>query len=288
MSFSNHTKQFNKVAKTKNFYSIETYIKSPTGYTYNKGLDGLYGEYIKRRTPLLFEKGELPAADIDFAPLKSTNVPTLPKCEPSKKENNSFSYKKAKLRPRFSGKPELHFLVGCLIMMSRRDNFPTEMKELWYRLWEEEWEFLVDTLSLRWKVSSLMTFGEHGKSEAERHLGREIFLLISMMKLHDTERSFSGVDGDQVFNLKGRSENSKKATTMGLSPYAIRFGDLDRNILSVIYDKILDCDGTPCAWISRSIFDELNRAPDTIFRRIHKMRQQHPAQHKKKEAASVL
>ena len=245
--------------------------KEPTP-CYPDGLDGLSAYEQTRRAPFVYMPEDLPAVDVDLAALKEQIVPDLGPYDRYKPHRSDFYGYKQRMYHDFAGKSELSFLVSCLVMMSRRALFPKEMCDLWYRIWTQEAAYLREEMNLRWKISALKTFGFHGRSEAERQVGRELFLLTGMMKISDTERSFSGKASDERFAPGNRSKKSFRQVALGMVPYSITDGDLDRIMLVQIYDAVQKCKNSPVYDLAMEVLDAINTRDDTVFRRLTRMR----------------
>ncbi len=231
--------------------------------TYPQGFESLADRIQRQRTPFVDLDGKLPDPEMELVPLKFRLLPEVE--APAEKPLATLYEDNARwLAERMGGQSELAHLLACLIMLSRRDPFPEDMKRLFFRLWDEEAVFLAQTLPTRWKISALRTFGAHGRTELERRLGREFFLVTGMMKLADTERSFSGRGTMQGFRL-GNRKNSP--VSLGLEPYSITLGDLDEHIIAQLWETVDALGDTGAGILGRSVLDEINACPRTVFRR---------------------
>ncbi|MGR3493259.1 MAG: hypothetical protein ACU0DW_14465, partial [Shimia sp.] len=164
-----------------------------------EGLEELQRLAENRRWP--FDDTDiLPPADCDFAPFKARpterNAP--------RKNTQSAITKMAELSEEFEGQPELLTLHGLLIALLRHDNPPPKAALLFQRLWAEEGEWLIEHLDLRWKISAVATFRDHGTTEGQRKVGIALAVFFNMMKLYETERMFSDKAPGEPWPLRNR------------------------------------------------------------------------------------
>lgn len=233
--------------------------------SYPQGFAALRDEVTAQREAFAFQEGDLPDPALDFAPLKTQLIPREGPWSGPRPVRYDYAQNAAWMRFRFGGQSALCHLAACLIMLSRRENMPPDMVDLWHRLWDEEAAFLVEHLNVRWKISALRTFGSHGRSELERRLGREIFLVTGMMKLADSERNFSGHGASDHFKLGNRKNDP---VALGLEAYSVPTGDLDLHILAMLSDTVEALSGTGAGLLGRDVLTQIDAAPDTVFRRL--------------------
>ncbi|WP_417259190.1 hypothetical protein [Celeribacter sp.] len=242
--------------------------------TYPQGFEGLMAPIKRRQDPFFLVEGDLPAADVDFAPLKDSIIPRSETWEGRDPFLTDYKGNVLWLRQFFKGKPELCHFMGCLVMITRRDNVPPEVLALWFRLWDEEAAFLTEHLDIRWKISALRTFGAYGRSELERRLGREFFLATGLMKLADTERSFSGYGPDEPFPL-GRRKTGP--VSLGQASYTVARGDLDAHILLQLHETVealsATDEGRGASVLGADVLARINACPKTVFRRLMVLRE---------------
>ncbi|MEN8888856.1 MAG: hypothetical protein ABF243_08275 [Celeribacter marinus] len=245
-----------------------------TDCTYPQGFDGLAAPIKRRLDPFFIAQGDIPPADVEFAPLKTRQISRGETWQGRDPFLTDYAGNATWLRQFFQGKPELCHLMGCLVMITRRTAVPSSVLDLWFRLWDEEAEYLVEHLDIRWKISAMRTFGAHGRTELERRLGREFFLVTGMMKLADTERSFSGLGPDEPFAL-GRRKTGP--VSLGQGAYTVAMGDLDAHILLQLNETVealADTDqGTGAALLGSDILLRINACPKTVFRRLMLLRE---------------
>lgn len=230
--------------------------------TYPGGFDALLHRVKVRRVPLDYAEDEyLPDLDTDLAPLRG--APTI--LEPVRTES-SFEIKKRSLQGEFEGHPELCFLNAILIANLRKDSFPPHAPALFQKLWAEHGDFLIERLPLRWLVSTIITFGDHGANEAQRTIGRSLTVLFSMIKLYEFERLYSGHKPDAPFSTQSKV-NSK--LPLGMPSYSLKGGGLDIALLTRLWadtekDKVI-------APLAQFMMNAINEDPATLFRRLRNM-----------------
>ncbi|MGR3467257.1 MAG: hypothetical protein ACU0CI_05205 [Shimia sp.] len=206
----------------------------------------------------------LPPADCDFAPLKAQmterNAPL--------KNPMSAITKRAELSEEFEGRPELLTLHGLLIALLRHDNPPPKAALLFQRLWAEEGAWLIDALDLRWKVSAVATFRDHGTTEAQRKVGLALAVFFNLMKLYETERMFSDKAPGEPWPLRNRQT---VPMAMEMFPFAIRTGDLDRNLILYLWEE---CDAADPVIrpLALHLMEGFNADHRNIFRRFKRLR----------------
>ncbi|SHJ66889.1 hypothetical protein SAMN05444000_11199 [Shimia gijangensis] len=241
-------------------------------HTYEAGLQGLRERYNSRREPFVFYKEGLPSVDVDLDVLARKTVPetatSWQKGEPVK--GSSWATKRRAIAAEFVGNSQLAYLNAMLISNLRKTGAPAQAAPLFLRLWEEQHVHLIAKLDLRWQVSSIMTFADHGKNDVQRQVGQALRMLFGVMKMYEFERRFSGLSPEVPFDLQGRSRAS---LPMQMEPFALQTGGLDINILAPVWDLALTDPGI--APLANNLMEELNRDPRTVFRRIKTMRQQY-------------
>lgn len=233
--------------------------------TYPQGFDAIAEAIIRGQRPFVDLEDNLPDPEMDFAPLKTRLLPPRGNVPFPKPPQTLYVENEHWMRFRLANHPELCHLAACLIMLSRRVPFPTEMQDLWFRLWDEEAAFLIEHLDIRWQISALRTFGSYGRNELERRLGREMFLATGMMKLADTERSFSGLAAHEHFPLGKRKD---RPVSLGQEPYSPARGDLDQQIIYQLWETVDALDGSSAGLLGRAVLDQINACPRTVFRRL--------------------
>ncbi|MCU0905482.1 MAG: hypothetical protein MUE83_16675 [Tabrizicola sp.] len=234
--------------------------------TYPGAPDSVIASWQSRRGPVLYGRNEsLPPLDIDLAALRAE---TVPQAEPDlPKRRSHYMRKLLQLRAELAGKSELAALNADLIVHLRRESFPDHAPALFRRIWREEGPALIAELPSRWLISSIITFADHGETEAQRRLGQSLNILFSLMKLYEFERLFSGTASDQPFT---GTPPKGSPLPMGMQRFGMTGGGLDRNLLAPIWqDAMQDPVAGPLAC---HLLDRLNADPRTLFRRIRLMR----------------
>lgn len=148
-------------------------------------------EFVTRRFPKQPDAVDLmPRVNVRLGRLKTTLIvgeEDLPKIA-----RKDFNDQLRKLKVQLNGKPELLLIHALAISYLRRDTPHTEKaRALFHRIWKKEHEFLMKNLPLRWMVSALQTFHDHGQNEGQKIIGAVGFMYANMMKVHEAERSTS-------------------------------------------------------------------------------------------------
>ncbi|WP_375691340.1 glycosyltransferase family 2 protein [Pseudooceanicola sp. LIPI14-2-Ac024] len=234
--------------------------------TYPGGFDAVLARMEGRRDPMTFGPGEgFPSADADLAQLRDRKLGKLP--EALRKSPSGFAAKARELAREFHDAPSLCHLNAMVIACLRRRDQPPGVAALFQAIWRDHGAFLIEHLDARWLVSSVTTFGDHGTTETQRRTGLALAVLFNTMKLHETERLFSGTAPDTPFARR------KAAATLALDmdPFAIVGGGLDVNMLGRLW---VEAGEDPViAPLAHHLLDALNADPRTVFRRLHLMRE---------------
>jgi hypothetical protein len=171
------------------------------------------------------------------------------------------------LRSELVGRPELTALNAILIAHLRKARPPAEAAPLFRRIWAEEGPALMPHLPGRWLISSVITFGDHGETEAQRRIGLSMNVFFSLMKLYEFERLYSGQAPDQPFR---RRRLRGKPMPLGMPNFALIGGGLDINLLAQLWNEAR---GEPVAGaLACHLLERLNTDPGNLFRRIGRMR----------------
>jgi hypothetical protein len=201
--------------------------------TFDGGIAALLPQYQKRRAMLTGEA--LPPPDVDFAPLKTQDLPAqvLPRPEGLTR----VAKKRHMLLGELQGHCELALLHGMLVSHLRKHTFPDVAPALFLRLWREEESWLLDTLPTRWLISAVITFADHGPSEPDRNLAARMNMLFSLMKIYEAERAFSGLSADKPFRIINRN---KDPLPMGMQDFSVLQGDLEAHLLAPLWRDAQD------------------------------------------------
>jgi hypothetical protein len=236
--------------------------------TFEGGVISVFDRYLKRRAPFRFAKWEeLPPADADFDAIAATVVRKIP--DPLPKGHTRYGQRMQETAREFAGRSGLLLLNALLIMNLRKSGWPERAPVLFNRLWTEKRDFLLAELNGRWLISSLITFGDHGATEADRRVGRSLGLLFSVMKLYESERLFSGRAGTEPFR---KADRVVAPLPMEMEPFSLMSGDLEAHLLAPL---LTEAGEAPVAGpLAEHLLEMLNRDPQNLFRRLKLMREQ--------------
>lgn len=240
--------------------------QGPKRLTYPGGFDAVLAQMEGRREPMTFGPGEgFPPPDADLSHLTRE---TLGKPSRALRDStSSFAAKSRELHREFEGRPAILHLNALLIACLRRRAQPPGTAALFVRLWQAHSDFLIAHLDARWLVSSVTTFGDHGLTQAQRVTGTAMNVLFNTMKLHETERLFSGTAPDTPFD----GPKAAGPLPLGMDAYAIVGGGLDVNMLGRIW---LDAAEDPViAPLAHHLLEALNADDRSVFRRLRLMRE---------------
>lgn len=180
---------------------------------------------------------------------------------------DDFAARSRNLARAFAGRPRLHLVhAQCVTLLRRRDP-PDGIVTLFHRLWTDHGDALAAALPLRWLISAATTFADHGPTATERQAGEGLSTLFAMLKLAETERLFSGFAPETPF----RPGRSQSPLPMGMQPFAIHGGDLDRALLTRIWRAGTSRPATDA--LTRRLLSELLDEPRGLFARLAAMRQ---------------
>jgi len=232
---------------------------------YPSGFNGILDQMNARRAPLGFASGEaLPPLDCDLTAMARKIVP---KPGPKPAKASDHARKSWEIARELSGQNALLHLNALLIAHLRKQSQPVHTAKLFLRLWSEQSDLLLREMDLRWKVSSLATFGDHGETIAQRSAGLGLATLFGTMKLYESERLFSGREPERPFTLDGRAS---AALPLDMNAFSLVDGGLDVNMLGRLWEEA-DQDAVirPLAHdMLRRLIDD----PRTVFRRLHRLR----------------
>jgi hypothetical protein len=228
--------------------------------------DSLIEHWQKRRGAMGLNAGDsLPPLDADLDAIAAQHVPA--DWPPPPLGASRHAEKARELAPEFAGQSALFHLHALLIAHLRKRRFPDHAPALFRRLWVERGDDLRRGLSARWLISAVITFGDHGATEGERSLGREMGMLFSMMKLYEFERLFSGMAPDQPFRLARRADAD---LPMGMEPFSLATGGLDISLLAPVWSRALD--EPVMRSLACDLLHRLNADLGTVFARLQAMR----------------
>ena len=234
--------------------------------TFPGGIPALLPQYQKRRALLTHRPGEnLPALDVDFKAL--ANMPLPAQELPRPQGLSRVAKKRHMLQGELPGHSELALLHGLLVSHLRKHTYPDAAPALFLRLWAEEEEWLIAHLPTRWLISAVITFAEHGQTEADRNLAARMNMLFSLMKIYEAERSFSSNPPQVPFRIKDRN---KTVLPMAMNDFSVLQGDLEAHLLAPLWR---DAKTAPAIGnLVRQLLTLLNEDDGTVFRRFALMR----------------
>ncbi len=174
----------------------------------------------------------VPSADLDISNAMTEPV-IAPDGPPETGAFDDFVIKGRNLARSFAGKPDLHLVNAKLITLLRRRDPPPHASGLFAAIWDQKHEELARTLPMRWIISAAMTLEVHGSSEVLRRTATSIGLLCNLMKLYESERHAFGGEETGKF----RPFTSDPALPLDMSGYAIVRGDLDRVLITRIWQS---------------------------------------------------
>ncbi len=232
---------------------------------YPGGLAGILKQMNARRAPLGFAKGEaLPPLDCDLDQIAKTRVAVPDERTRSVSDNSRKIWEIAR---ELQGQNGLLHLNGLLIAHLRKRSQPAHTADLFLRLWTEQSNLLLRDMDLRWKVSSLTTFGDHGKTPAQRSAGLALSTLFGAMKFYESERLFSGRDADRPFTLDGRATGP---LPLEMNAFSLADGGLDVNMIGRLWEE---ADTDPVIRpLAHDMLQRLIDDPRTVFRRMQRLR----------------
>ena len=214
-----------------------------------------------------FGPGEsLPGPDVDLALLLATPVSDVP---PEPEGPMSLHGEKLyAIRSQMVGMSELAVLNAILISHLRKTDYPRDTPALFRRIWTEHGDALAAELNGRWLISSIITFGDHGETEAQRRIGMSMNVLFSLMKLYEYERLHSGAPAEKPFPIR---RTYGKALPLDMPGFALLGGGLDINLLGQLW---FEARNEPVAGaMACHLLQRLNADPRNVFRRLGLMRQ---------------
>lgn len=256
--------------------------KLRTEFTYPNGFADLVG-YIPENRPtyqgMQAQLETLIAAGIEPLITETTLAPdpailaNLP--DPIRKASDKY----AQLCRDFTDQPAILPLHALVVSASRNADAPAIAAQIFQSIWRDHSGFMLAQLSPRWQISALQTFRYFGENEAQRRCASELTVLFSMVKLYESERQYSGLKADQNFDIESRAKGS---ILFKLSPFSLRAGDLDRNLLGMLWDS---AEKDPVLRpLACRLLTEVNRDGANIFRRLRLMRRAYKRRNAAKSA----
>lgn len=243
-------------------HAVKSLMTSPNE-TFPGGIAALLPQYQKRRAVLTGP--DLPPQSVDFKSLAALPLPAQELPRPD--GLSRVAKKRHMLLGELAGHSELALLHGLLISHLRKHTYPKGAPALFLRLWDEEEDWLLANLPTRWLISAVITFAEHGQTEADRNLAARMNMLFSLMKIYEAERCFSGKRPQEPFRVKDRN---KSPLPMGMKDFSVLQGDLEAHLFAPLWR---DANHAPdIINLVRHLLDILNTDDGTVFRRFALMR----------------
>lgn len=132
------------------------------------------------------------------------------------------------------GKSQLAKLNALAISYLRRETVHTrKARAIFHRVWDEHGLLLMNELTTRWLISTLQTYLDHGKNEAQRLIGSAGYFYANMLKIYEGERAIEGKDQDAVYDATEAQTPNRFA---GLDRYSVGGTDLLLNTNAVLLD----------------------------------------------------
>lgn len=236
---------------------VETYAGAP------QSLIEIWNQ--RRRRLKLATRDTFPPATLDLQPLLAARIPDkIPDLEG---KQTLHAKKLHQMRLDLAGKPELAAVNAILIAHLRKKRYPAHTPVLFRRIWAEAGPQLIPELPGRWLISSAITFGEFGETEAQRRVGLSVNILFSLMKLYEFERLHSGLGAETPFPNR-RIRNRR--LPLDMPHFHIAAGGLDINLLAQIWGEAVK---VPVVGpLACHLLQQLNEDPGNLFRRIGIMR----------------
>ncbi len=239
----------------------EKNLTYPGGYAY------MMERYDGRRDPFDFGPEDLPPLDVNLSVLRNAIVPERATQKGPADPNTSWARKRRQIAEEFIGLSELAFLNAQLISNLRKREQPPQSAGLFCRIWAEESAHLISELNLRWLVSSVQTFADHGETPAQREVGQGLRMLFGMMKLYEFERTFSGMEPNKEY---GFGKRVKSRLPLDMEAFSLMHGGLDINVVAPIWE--MGKSDPVIAPLVDHLLQELIEEPGGVFRRLAQMR----------------
>lgn len=234
-----------------------------TRHSHDGAPAALIARWQERRAALSLGPGEgLPPLDCDLAALAARPA------DPPPTGGSGHARKQREVAADLPGGSALAMLHGLTVAHLRKRAYPDHAPALFNRIWAEQGAHLLDELPPRWLISAAITFGDHGMTEAQRSLGRELGMLFSLMKLYEYERQFSGTPPEVPFRLRDRVP---APLPLDMPGFSLLQGGLDVNLLAPVWAR---AETVPVLGpLACHLLAALNGDPCNLFRRLTLMRE---------------
>lgn len=98
------------------------------------------------------------------------------------------------LKTAFQGQPELLYYHAQLIVLIRREADIKTNFAKFRSLWQQEADFLLEHLNMRWLIAAIDTFIDHDEDPTVRAILLNAVMMINTIKLYETERHLLQID----------------------------------------------------------------------------------------------
>lgn len=209
--------------------------------------------------------GEVPPETLVPAVLWQTTV-AAPDTPMEKGAFDDFGVKARNLARAHDGQPEMMLVHAKLITLLRRRTPPPHATALFNQLWSHDPDRLAAALHPRWLISAAETMADHGQTAPQRATGLALSVLCKTVKIHETERLFSGQPPQALFS--GTMKRHRLA--LDQAPFALLHGDADRVLFTrILRGAIGDPVAEALAW---TLIPSLLADDRSVFRRLRHMR----------------
>ena len=128
----------------------------------------------------------MPPDDLDLARAKATILTSAPAHSPPTRR--MMEDQLVRLQIAMKGQPEIMLWHGLAISYLRRTTPHTDRAlRLFFRIWDEEGVWMSENMNVRWLISTLQTFADHGRTPQERLAGTAGFLYGNLIKVYESE-----------------------------------------------------------------------------------------------------
>jgi len=136
------------------------------------------------------------------------------------------------LRNEFIGKSELCYTHAKIIVLIRRDFKAKNHFSLFEKLWNEEKDYLLKNLSMRWLISATDTFADFSEDDSIKGLSLACSCLLNTVKIQESERFISNFDSNLDDKEKiARLDNEERISLFdGMSVFKVGTDDTLRNM----------------------------------------------------------
>ncbi len=233
----------------------------------SSGLEALWGR-ASRRVSEQSQPMLLPERNADLSDYRLRAV-EAPDDFPEGKRRHMHNQLEI-LAHRFRGYPEICVLLGLSISYLRRSTEHNDHAAfIFQRLWAEEHEILLGTLSTRWLISSFQTFMDHGANEDQRLIGASAYFMSNTLKMYEAERALEGAKPNAVYP---QTSPQTKSGFKGMDRFPLGGSDIMLNTNAILLELSARDD------IAGRVVQEFMlrlKAADTLFSRMDRSRQYH-------------